>query len=169
MKAFIAVLSLVLAGGVASGQTPSPVEGLRCEYLVNPLGIDVEKPRLSWALVSGPREHGQSAYQILVASSPENLQRNEGDLWNSGKVGSSRTTFVVYDGRPLASGMRAWWKVRVWDRAGPRARGAARRTGPWACCARRIGKPVDRAGAARGRQRGHAAALPVAAQDVHAR
>ena len=113
-----ASLSLIPAGSVASGQAASPVGGLRCEYLVNPLGIDVEKPRLSWALASGPREHGQSAYQILVASSPEELQQNEGDLWNSGKVESSQNTFVVYDGRPLQSGMRAWWKVRVWDREG---------------------------------------------------
>lgn len=71
MKVLIATLvaswTLVLAGGVASGPAPSPVGGLRCEYLVNPLGIDVERPRLSWALAAGPREHGQSAYQILVA------------------------------------------------------------------------------------------------------
>src|SRR5271157_3004725 len=107
MKILIATWALVLAGGAASGQAPCPVGGLRCEYLVNPLGIDVEKPRLSWVLASGPRGHGQSAYQILVASSPEKLQRNDGDLWNSGKVGSSQTTFVVYSGRPLPSGMRA--------------------------------------------------------------
>ena len=118
MKALVALFSLVLAGFVASAQAPSTVEGLRCEYLVNPLGIDVEKPRLSWALASGLREYGQSAYQILVASSPESLQQNNGDLWNSGKVGSSQTTFVAYDGRPLESGMRAWWKVRVWDEQG---------------------------------------------------
>ena len=114
----IALLALILAGCVASGQAPSAVEGLRCEYLVNPLGIDVEKPRLSWALAPGSRQHAQSAYQILVASSPEKLHRDDGDLWNSGKVGSSQTTFVVYDGRPLESGMRAWWKVRAWDERG---------------------------------------------------
>jgi hypothetical protein len=114
----VVLLSLVLAGCVASGQAPSPVEGLRCEYLGNPLGIDVEKPRLSWALASGTRGHKQIAYQILVAGSPEDLQRNNGDLWNSGKVSDSQTTFVVYDGKPLESGMRAWWKVRVWDEQG---------------------------------------------------
>jgi hypothetical protein len=113
-----ASLLAVLAGCVASGQTPSQVEGLRCEYLVNPLGIDVEQPRLSWALISSARERGQSAYQILVASSLQDLQRNNGDLWNSGKVGDAQTTFVAYDGKPLESGMRAWWKVRVWDEQG---------------------------------------------------
>jgi hypothetical protein len=118
MKALVGLLSLVLAGCVASGQAPSPVGGLRCEYLANPLGIDVERPRLSWCLASGAREHAQNAYQVLVASSPENLQKDDGDLWNSGKVGSPQTAFVVYDGKPLESVMRAWWKVRVWDEQG---------------------------------------------------
>ena len=47
------MVSLVPASRVASGQTTLPVEGLRCEYLSNPLGIDVEKPRLSWTLPPG--------------------------------------------------------------------------------------------------------------------
>jgi hypothetical protein len=53
---------------------------LRCEYLVNPLGIDVQKPRLSWKLDSSIRGQKQTAYQILVASSPEKLTSNIGDL-----------------------------------------------------------------------------------------
>jgi len=114
----IASWSLVLAGCAASAQAPAAGAGLRCEYLVDPLGIDVEKPRLSWMLAPGPRGHAQSAYQVLVASSPENLQRNRGDLWDSGKIGSAESTFVVYEGRPLSSGTRAWWKVRVWDEQG---------------------------------------------------
>jgi len=114
----IASWSLVLAGCAASAQAPAAVTGLHCEYLVNPLGIDVERPRLSWMLAPGPRGRAQSAYQILVASSPENLQRNRGDLWDSGKVGSAESAFVVYEGRPLASGTPAWWKVRVWDEQG---------------------------------------------------
>ncbi len=111
----IAVLALA---SLASGQTTLAVQGMRCEYLVNPLGIDVEKPRLSWELTPGPRGRNQSAYQVLVASSPDGLQRNRGDLWDSGKAASGVTTFVAYAGRPLASGMRAWWKVRVWDEKG---------------------------------------------------
>ena len=91
---------------------------MRCEYLVNPLGIDVEKPRLSWQLTPGPRGRQQSAYHVLVASSLENLQKNRGDLWDSGKTASGNTTFVEYAGQPLTSGQRVWWKVRVWDEKG---------------------------------------------------
>ena len=53
---------------------------LRCEYLANPLGIDVRNPRLSWILESEARNQRQTAYQILIASSEDLLQNNEGDL-----------------------------------------------------------------------------------------
>jgi alpha-L-rhamnosidase len=63
---------------------------LRCEYLVNPLGVDAQKPRLSWVLEdrgqntesnsqkSGTRGVKQSAYQVLVASSEELLKQDTG-------------------------------------------------------------------------------------------
>jgi alpha-L-rhamnosidase len=114
----LAAMSLALAGCIATGQTGFAIEGLRCEYLVNPLGIDVEQPRLSWVVAAGPREREQSAYQVLVASSAASLQQGKGDLWDSGKTTSSQSAFVAYGGRALTSGMRAWWKVRVWDKAG---------------------------------------------------
>ncbi len=106
------------AAALAFAQANPAVENLRCEYLVNPLGIDVGKPRLGWVLPSGPQGRMQSAYQILVASSPGELQRNRGDLWDSGKVVSPQFTQVVYAGRPMASGDRCHWKVRYWDEAG---------------------------------------------------
>ena len=116
--AALALASVVQTGRLASGQTTFSVEGLRCEYLANPLGIDVETPRLSWDLTPGPRGREQSAYQLLVASTEALLQQNKGDLLDSGKTSSDRNTFVAYAGRPLTSGMAAWWKVRVWDQAG---------------------------------------------------
>ena len=92
------------------------VKYLRCEYRVNPLGIDVAKPRLSWILQSGQRAQVQSAYQVLVAASEENLEQNKGDLWNSSKVKFDQSNQVVYKGKPLTSRMRCCWKVRVWDK-----------------------------------------------------
>ena len=116
--ACLAVLWLAQTGRVAIGQAGFAVEGLRCEYLSNPLGIDVETPRLSWRLTPGPRGRRQSAYQLLVASTPALLEQNKGDLQDSGKVSSPETTFVAYAGRPLSSGAQAWWKVRAWDEEG---------------------------------------------------
>ncbi|HEY3281613.1 MAG TPA: glycoside hydrolase family 78 protein [Armatimonadota bacterium] len=91
---------------------------LRCEFRQNPLGIDVTQPRLSWELQSAQRAEKQTAYQIRVASSLERLLSGRVDLWDSGRVASSGTAHLVYAGRPLASGDRAWWQVRVWDRGG---------------------------------------------------
>ena len=67
-----------LALGVAAGAL-EPFE-LRCEYATNPLGVDVRAPRLSWALRSDQPSDRPTAYQILVASSPELLAREIGDL-----------------------------------------------------------------------------------------
>ena len=114
----VAALSLALAGCAATGQTSAPVEGLRCEYLTNPLGIDVAQPRLSWRLAPGPNGLRQTAYQILVGSTAEAVRNNKGDLWDSGRVNSAESTFVPYAGRPLASGTECFWKVRAWRQDG---------------------------------------------------
>jgi len=103
-----------LAGGVSA----ATVHNLRCEYLKDPLGIDATKPGLSWVIKSGQRGEVQTAYQVLVASSPQALAKNRGDIWDSGKVASDQSAQVRYSGKPLASRMRCYWKVRVWDRKG---------------------------------------------------
>jgi len=94
------------------------VSQLRCEHLVNSLGIDVPQPRLSWILEAAERAQRQIAYQILVASSPERLADDQGDLWDSGKVNSDQSAYVRYAGNAPQSGERCWWKVRVWDKDG---------------------------------------------------
>ena len=99
----------------ASGLVP---ENPRCEYLVNPLGIGVTGPRLSWTVESNQRGQIQSAYRVLVASNPKLLGKDMGDLWDSGKVTSNRSSQIAYQGLPLKSQMRCYWKVRVWDKQG---------------------------------------------------
>ena len=99
-----------------SGYSPVIIKNLRCEYLTDPYGIDVVKPRLSWVLESNQRGQKQNAYQILVADSEEKLKADKGDLWDSGKVESDETACVVYDGVPLQSHMSCFWKILVWDK-----------------------------------------------------
>ncbi|MFH1717237.1 MAG: family 78 glycoside hydrolase catalytic domain, partial [Planctomycetota bacterium] len=106
---------------ISTGKTPpaqAAVQLLRCEYRVNPQGIDVTEPRLSWICNLPNRGQMQSAYQILVAGNEEELSQNKGSLWNSGKVKSDQSNQVVYRGKPLQSRMRCYWKVRVWDKDG---------------------------------------------------
>ena len=81
------------------------VTSLRCEYRDNPLGIDAAKPRLSWKIEAGDqrseaRGQKQCAYQVLVASSPELLVKDQGDLWDCGKVASDQSIQVEYAGKP---------------------------------------------------------------------
>jgi len=94
------------------------VSELSCEYLTDPIGIDTVNPRLSWKLFSEERGQRQTAYQVLVATTPEKLKTNKGDLWDSGKIKSNRSVQVLYEGIELTSGLRCYWKVRVWDKDG---------------------------------------------------
>jgi|YelNatPaOPRAMG01_1025707.scaffolds.fasta_scaffold09217_4 alpha-L-rhamnosidase len=95
---------------------------LRCEYLNNPLGIDVMAPRLSWYSESAQRGAMQSAYRIIVASSMKKLDHNQGDLWDSGKISSDRSINIEYEGAKLHSGERCFWKVQVWNNEGKPSR-----------------------------------------------
>ncbi|HEY0865795.1 MAG TPA: family 78 glycoside hydrolase catalytic domain, partial [Fimbriimonas sp.] len=97
---------------------------LRCEYLTNPIGIQEAKPRLSWIVESSRRNAEQEAYQLLVASSPENLQPGRADLWDTGKVVSDETTHIEYGGKALGKGQRAWWKVLTWGDAASAPKGS---------------------------------------------
>jgi len=92
--------------------------GLRCEYLDQPKGIDVLKPRLMWISESKQKDQRQTAYQILVASSAEKLDKDNGDLWDSRKIRSDQSAHVIYEGKGLTSGLDCYWKVKVWDKDG---------------------------------------------------
>ncbi|MGH3489516.1 MAG: family 78 glycoside hydrolase catalytic domain [Actinopolymorphaceae bacterium] len=94
------------------------ITGLRTEYLSHPLGIDVRRPRLSWILESGRHGLVQTAYRVRVASSAKGLEAGRPDVWDSGKITSSRSVHVEYDGPTLRSATRYHWQVRVWDAAG---------------------------------------------------
>jgi len=94
------------------------IKKLKCEYLDNPLGIDILNPRLSWILESDQRGQKQTAYQILVAESIEQLNTGNADLWDSGKVISDKTNQIEYSGVELKPRQECFWKVRVWDKEG---------------------------------------------------
>jgi alpha-L-rhamnosidase len=94
--------------------TKTEVKELVSEYRINPLGIDVQKPRLSWKIISNAENLVQSAYEIKVTDQSPNGKL----LWNSGKVGSDQSVNVVYEGPALKSMQRAYWQVRIWDNKG---------------------------------------------------
>lgn len=99
------------------GKTKIMPVALKCEYKTDPLGIDNIAPRFSWKLIEKNQKRGQkqSAYQILVASSLDNLNANIGDVWDSRKVVTDKSVNNTYKGRSLESAKQYFWKVKVWD------------------------------------------------------
>ncbi|MBI2425129.1 MAG: family 78 glycoside hydrolase catalytic domain [Candidatus Hydrogenedentes bacterium] len=112
------VCGVLIMGMAAAAHGEMAVTDLKCEYRVNPLGIDAGTPRLSWLMQSAVRGARQTAYQILVADSLEALNADQGARWDSGKVESNASAHVAYAGAPLASRDVCHWKVRVWDESG---------------------------------------------------
>jgi alpha-L-rhamnosidase len=104
------------------GASASDVQAaaLRCEHLVNPVGIDVTVPRLSWHMKDAAHARGraQSAYRVMVSSGKPLLDKDQGDLWDSGKVCSGQSHLVPYAGKPLGSHTECHWKVKLWTEDG---------------------------------------------------
>jgi len=94
------------------------LDRLRCEYVTNPLGIDVVKPRFSWILLSDRRNTTQAAYHIQVATSREALTDDSKLVWDSGVVESDSSILVDFSGPKLVSFQRYWWRVKVRDNHG---------------------------------------------------
>ena len=119
LAAFSAARAALPDGG------PQAPAGLRLEYLVDPLGVDVKLPRFFWTPRFEGRGQKQTAFQILMSAMPACAQ---GDIWDSGKTVSPEFTQVVYGGPALQSGKSYYWKVRAWDKDG--------QAGPWSVAAR---------------------------------
>ncbi|MFI9604575.1 alpha-L-rhamnosidase [Streptomyces sp. NPDC052043] len=121
-----ATLDAVPAAAVpGSGPVPAQAnaghDGLRVtaptvEYVQQPLGLDVQRPRLSWPLASDKPDMRQSAYQVRVSTTAKGLSRP--DVWDSGKVASGESVLVPYAGPGLEPRTRYFWSVRVWDADG---------------------------------------------------
>ena len=88
---------------------------LTCEMMQQPLNVATLSPRLGWLLTSDVPGDKQTAYQVIVSS--ENA-KNEGDIWNTGKIKSSQSQLVTYKGKQLQAGQRYYWTVKVWDQKG---------------------------------------------------
>ncbi|MBI2510353.1 MAG: family 78 glycoside hydrolase catalytic domain [Opitutae bacterium] len=115
------LLAFVSLFFVAPASAALRVVNLKCEHAVDPLGVDAATPRLSWQLSdddSAARGSRQTEWQVLVASTPELLAADRGDLWDSARVASSQTAWIGYAGKPLVSSQQVFWKARAWDAAG---------------------------------------------------
>ncbi|MFA6838356.1 MAG: family 78 glycoside hydrolase catalytic domain [Dysgonamonadaceae bacterium] len=114
------VLLIVAATYSQAASSITPVD-LKCEYLSNPEGLDELHPRFSWTLSAmNDSEYGQkqTSYRILVSRSLAKLDKNLGDMWDTGWTSSDRMQLIEYKGNPLLSDKNYYWKVCVKDEKG---------------------------------------------------
>ena len=122
-RRFLYIIAILLCGlPPALNAKIFSVLNLRCEQAQNPLGIETLQPRFSWQIYSDERNFQQSAYRILVATSPDELSKDSGTIWDSGKTNTSSSILVPFSGQRLDSGKTYYWKVKIWnqdDKASP--------------------------------------------------
>lgn len=118
LKTTLFILIIIFTVSCSSGNKEITISNLRCEYLENPLGIDMQNPRFSWNIITEKRGILQSAYRILVSDSRKGLMKEAGNIWDSGKVTSDKAGSIVYGGVLLKSGTTYYWSVIVWNQDG---------------------------------------------------
>jgi alpha-L-rhamnosidase len=117
MKRLVFILSVLIACAGNSVSAQIKLVNLKCEHLVNPLGIDEQQPRFTWQMESGRRGSSQQAYQLVVGTSQADVASGKGNAWESGMVRSSVIP-VVYNGTAPEPFTRYYWSVRVQDESG---------------------------------------------------
>ena len=110
---YFCCLSMIVYGNKKT--SPFYLAELKCENLIDPLGIDNVTPHFSWKLKGDGWKGGQTYYEIQVASDSILLVQDKADLWNTGKLKSKTSVMVPYRGKTLTSRSLCYWRVRVWD------------------------------------------------------
>ncbi len=106
----------VFLDGYPSGMALSEIGTAIERYQV--AAIHTDHPYLGWVVNSNTPNTLQTAYQVLVSSSKEKLEKYDADIWNSGQVESSQSVAVGYGGAPLQPGKVYYWRVKTWDNHG---------------------------------------------------
>ncbi|HUS81173.1 MAG TPA: hypothetical protein VM283_07890, partial [Armatimonadota bacterium] len=101
-----ALLLVILS--VASGcQAAVPTDPL-CEWRAGNGAVRDICPEFYW------QAPGQTACQVLVATTRELLEPDRADMWDTGRL-DTKLPIVEYAGEPLANHTTYLWRVRVWE------------------------------------------------------
>ena len=106
------ILLLILLAHSALAQKLALYD-LSVEHKINPLGVDVPQPRLSWKINGADKNIMQSAYSIKVATDKNFSSKNT--VWQSEKISSGESVLQSYSGPALQPGKRYYWQVKIWD------------------------------------------------------
>ncbi len=93
------------------------VENLKCEYLINPVGIDSESPRFTWQFSDSDPGKSQTAFEIIVGTDSLSVQSGTGNCWDSGKINTA-ISLAEYSGSSLQPFTKYYWRVKIWDEKG---------------------------------------------------
>ena len=117
----VAALTLCTPADARKKKTEAPkltVCDLRTERMTSPMSIDTPTPRLGWRIESTEQNVMQTSAHLIVASTREKAEALEGDLWDTVIVGD-QSQWVRYEGKPLKSNTRCYWRVQVEVRPTP--------------------------------------------------
>ncbi len=108
------ILFILLALSSCSSKIKSPT-GLMTEFISHPENVKIldSKPEFSWIVPESAIK--QSAYQIQIATSLKNINRDESDIWDSGKMLSNHSSEIEYKDSELMENSNYYWKVRIWN------------------------------------------------------
>jgi alpha-L-rhamnosidase len=114
----ITLIFLIATGCLKTEKPDLKFVRMLVEYAENQINIDIAHPRFSWIVISQGRNHRQTAYRIVVSSTPENLISDRPDMWDSGRIESDETIQHEYLPENLISDNKYFWKVIIWDEEG---------------------------------------------------
>lgn len=113
MTCLLSILSLIAACN-RNGEKCTPGD-LKCEYLINPVGIDTPHPRLTWQMTDERRGAFQTGYRVILGTDSISVSENTGNIWDSGRIKSDRN-LIPYSGPPLVPFTKYYWRVILRDR-----------------------------------------------------
>jgi alpha-L-rhamnosidase len=117
-RVFYAIIILVtLFTNIVYADTLCKPVGLKCEYLVNPIGLDAPHPRFTWYLQDGRLDAKQTAYQIDVATDSLALSKGGASIWQTAKINTA-ANLLIYGGKALQPFTKYFWKINAWDKDG---------------------------------------------------
>ncbi len=114
-KVFAISITFCLLFVLRCAASPLEPAKLTCEYIHNPLGIDTKVPRFSWTFNCLERNQLQSAYEIIVSDNLKQLQQRNGNIWSTGKITSRQSIQIEYEGNPLKSFRKYYWRIKVYN------------------------------------------------------
>lgn len=115
IKKSITLVFLSLMWNVNSQNKQISLYDLKSEYLINPIGLDVKNPRLSWKIIDKRQGAIQNAYSLSLGTDSLKVAAGNGSHWNTGKINSD-DQMVVYSGKELQAFQKYYWSITVWDK-----------------------------------------------------